>query len=237
MDENTPDVQDQNSRNQPEHSPRTWRACCLAPTLALALILIISIGASLYSPVTRKLGGKTAQPTDAATQALRDAFVEFGKKYFAIALKADRVNRVAFDALQAKVQGGGTLDQVHSAFRKAADANAQAAAELDALTIPTSLRSQDKLRLSIDSISQSFAMRHDVCMLLVQWNGDTKDQATADRYNSMGEKINKLTEDGLTYLGEAAKDNQLTSDDVRKFVPAEVGQSMQMNALPWRQIE
>jgi hypothetical protein len=235
MDENTPEVQDQNTPNQPEHSPRTWRACCLVPMLAAALVLIIVIGASLHSPMGRKLGDKAAPSTDAATQARREAFIQFGKDYFAIAIKADEVNRVAFDTLQAMVQGGGSLDQVHGAFRKAADANARAATDLKALPIPTSLRSQDKLRQSIDSISRSFAMRHDVCLLLVQWNGDTKDQATAMQYNAMGEKINKLTEDGLNYLGEAAKDNELTSDDVRKFVPEQVRQSMQMGALPWQQ--
>jgi hypothetical protein len=234
MDENTPEVQDQNTPNQPEHSPKIWRACCLVPTLAAALVLIIAIGASLHSPMSRGLGNKPAQPADASTQARREAFIGFGKKYFAIAMKADEVNRVAFDTLQAMVQGGGTLDQVHSAFRRAAGANARAAAELNALGIPASLKSQDKLKRSIDSISQSFAVRHDVCVLLVQWNGDTKDQATASRYNSMGEKINKLTEDGLNYLGEAAKDNQLTSDDVRRFVPEQVRQSMQLNALPWQ---
>src|SRR5665647_157441 len=107
MQENRPAEQDPNSPNvpnQPEHSSRTWRACCLVPTLALALILLIGVAASLYSPARRGAGrgSEGTQPGDQAVQARRDAFVQFGRRFFSIATKADDVSGDAFRAMQAK---------------------------------------------------------------------------------------------------------------------------------------
>ncbi len=231
MDEPRSDLDAQGNRNQPEHSPRVWRACCLVPTLAVALIFIIAIGASLRSPSRRMFGGPP-QPTDAASKARREAFISFGKAYFGVIQKAEQANQTAFEALQSKVQGNGSLETVHSTFRTAAGANARAAAELKALSIPQNLRSQDKIQASINSVSQSFLLRRDVCMLLVAWNGDTKDQRTVDKYNSLAEKVNSLTRDGLTQLADAARDNQVTQDDARKFLPS--SESMRMGAAPWQ---
>lgn len=233
MDENTPDPQNQDQRYQPEHSPRVWRACCLVPTLVAGLVLIIVVGAGLWSPV-RRMTGTTTAPSDPATKAQRESFVSFGKSFFAPIVVAEKANKAAFDALDANVQRGGSLDDVHARFRTAADANGRAATQLRALSIPPNLQSRDKIRKSIDLVSESFDVRRDVCLLLVAWNGDMNDRNTVDKYNGMAKRVNSLTQDGLRQLAEAARDNHLTEDDARRFLPAKMSQSMQMSASPWK---
>lgn len=228
MEENKPGEQDQNTAPQPEHSPRSWRSCCLAPALALGMILLIGAAAYLFSPAHRGVtGGPSSDPV---VQARRDAFVEFGKQYFAMADRADNANQAAFNALQAMTQPTGSIDAVHTAFQTASDANAQAASGFRTLNIPSNLVSQDKLQHSLDVVAQSYDKRREACDLMVVWNGDVNDKATSDKYNALAGDINRLTQDGMNSLGEAARDNQLTEDDVKKFLPATSGQSSLMSA-------
>lgn len=234
MDENAPagPEEQQAERNRSRYSKRVWVGCCLAPTLALALVLIIAIGASLYGPVTRRPA--TQRPTTNTTSAARKtAFIQFGKQFFATASEADEASEAAFRALQAKIRSNGTLEAVRATFARAAEANGQAAAQYRAMKVPPSLRSQDKLGLALDRIAKSYDTRRRVCLLMVSWNGDVNDEQTVSQYRSQAEEVNRLTREGLTYLSQAAQDNQLTDDDVRKFLPAMAAQSMMLDRSPW----
>ncbi len=232
MEENRPGEQErQEIEYRPTHSRRTWRACCLAPMLAVAALLILTVGAGLFGPGARLPQIGEQEVGDEAAQKRRETFVEFGRDYFAIVQKADRINEQAFSELQSLVQGSGSIEDMHAAFRKAADANSRASAELRALPVPQGLLSQSKLRQSVDMMSKAYAARKLACEVLAEWNGDVDDQVTAERYRRHVAEVNQLTTEGLRRLGEAAKDNGLTREDAEKFVPAT---AFRADVIPWR---
>ena len=203
----------------PTHSPRTWRTCCLAPAIAVGVILLLTVGAGLFSPQTRLLR-KQPGVQDKAMRERREAFIRFGRSYFAIARKADEFNEKGFRELDAVARGNGSIEDLHAAFRDAAEANGRAAAEFKMLIVPHTLQSRLKIRQSLNTMSMAYDARKRACEILVAWNGDTGDQATAEIYRRQVEEINRLTMEGLKYLGDAAGDNGLTRDDVQKFLPA-----------------
>ena len=204
----------------PMHSTRTWRACCLGPAIAVAAVLVLTIAAGLFSPRPRLQKTRQAGTGGRVAQQRRGEFVEFGKAYFAVARDADRFNEAAFGELDALTQGGGSIEQVRAAFRKAADADARASAEFEALPVPPNLLSRSKLRLSLDTMSKAYDARRRACETLATWNGDVNDRRTAETYRVQSEEVNRLTLEGLRHLGAAAADNELTTDDAGKFLPA-----------------
>lgn len=212
---------DQGFDGESRYSRRTWLTCCIAPSLAIGAILVLTIVASLFSPRQRvDLPTRREPPSTAPeTQQRRDEFVKFGKEYFAIAARADKYNEEGFAQLDKFMRGHSTIGNVHDAFAKAAKANSKAAKEFKALNIPDNLISKDKLRQSLDIMSDAYEARRRACEILVGWNGDMRDQTTAQRYSVQAEEINRLTLEGLQLLGAAADDNGLTRDDVEKFLP------------------
>lgn len=210
--------------------------------LAFAVLLILAVSAGLFSPRPRFPETREPAVQDKAAQERREAFIKFGQNYFAIAQKADRVNEQAFERLESMTRGSGSIQDVHAAFRKAAEANRAASAEFKALQVPMNLQSQSKLRQSLDTMSKAYDARGLACDILVEWNGDMNDRATAERYGRQVEEINRLTLEGLGYLREAADDNKLTKEDAQEFLPADVScDSYEMrdgafraDAIPWR---
>ena len=235
MEENRPEAQRPENRYRPTHSPRTWRACCLVPTIAVALVLIVAFSASLLSPVTRFARSTRTAPDGETAVGNRQAFIRFGRGYFAVADKADRESERAFKMLESTVKGTGSLNQVHDAFRKAAEANAQASEEFRALEVPSSLESQSKIRKSLGLLSDAYDGRRRICEMMASWNGDVDDRELTARYRTAAEDVNRLTIEGLKYLGEAAGDNQLTREDVEKFVPPAPTSAAMLDPSPWRQ--
>lgn len=209
---------------------RRWKACCLVPALALAAVLLFVVGGSLFSirPKPKQAPVRTKDTTE--------DFIRFGREFFAITRRADTASEQAFKALEAMLQGGGSIEDVHSAFREASTANAQASAEFKALAIPKSLQSQSKLRQSVDTMSRSYYARKLACDILVDWGGDLNDQEIAGRYRGQVEDINRLTQEGLSYLAEAARDNGITQDDARRFLPAAIFSEknpFEAAGIPW----
>ena len=202
------------------HSRRTWRACCLAPTIAAVVILLLAVGAGLLGPRPR-LPQTAEQPVRGeASEDRREAFMDFGKTYFAVAQRADKVSEQAFKELDALAQGGGSIEDVHAVFRNAADANEKASEEFKALPVPPTLLSQSKVRQSLDVMSEAYDARRRACEIIIAWDGDINDRSVAESYGRQAERINRLTLEGLRHLGAAAKDNGLTKEDAEKFLPA-----------------
>lgn len=219
MEENRPEEQKALRPDRPAYSTKTWRACCLAPTIAIAVIFVLTIAAGLYGPQPRLLRRPQPPVQGEANQQRREAFVQFGKVFFATAARADRLNQAAFQELNAYTRGSGSIEGVHAIFAKASSANSRAAAEFRKLAIPSGLQSQPKLRRSLDMMSESYNARRQACETILGWNGDLQDRVTADRYRQQAYEINQLTMQGLRLLGEAADDNGLTKDDSEKFIP------------------
>ena len=209
-------VMEEPSRPESAIRPRTWKACCLVPALAIGGVLLIVAGASLFSsrPALRR-------PSPAVSDTRKD-FVQFGKQFFAISQKADVVSENAFKVLQSEIRNKVSIEKVHSAFRRASDANRQASGEFKVLAIPPSLRSQSKLRQSVDTMSRSYYARKLACDILAAWDGNLDDQQTADNYRRQVEDINRLTQEGLSYLADAANDNGITQDDAKRFLPGAI---------------
>ena len=218
QDEGEPEAPDESA-----YPPRTWRTCCLAPLIAVSAILLLTVAASLFSPQPRRPSFTQNQQTQAQDKEAgrrREAFVQFGKVYFAIAAGADKYNEAGFRELDKMARGSASLNNVHSTFAKAGEANAKAAEEFKAVSIPANLRSRSRLRQSLDTMSNAYGTRRRACETIAGWNGDVNDQATAQIYRSHADEINRLTLEGLRYLGEAADNNGLTREDVEKFLPA-----------------
>lgn len=197
--------------------------------LALLAVLLIAAAAGLFSP---RPGSK---PNIAAET--REEFIQFGKDFFAIARKADQSSEQAFKALESMLQGGGSIEDVHSAFREASTANGQAANDFKGLEIPASLQSQSNLTKSVDAMSRAYYARKLACDILVDWNGDLNDQVIADKYTRQVQDINRLTQEGLALLANAARDNGITEDDASRFLPAAIlseESPFQSFAVPWR---
>lgn len=207
---------------QSAHSPRKWRSCCLAPLIAVFAILFFTAVAGLFSGRGRYVQRSPQPARDPAMQARREAFTQFGKDYFAIARKADVYNEAAFGELDKMAKGSGSIKRVNAAFSKAGEANTKAAGEFEALQVPQSLLSREKIRQSRDSMSESYKARSRACDILANWNGDTNDKSVAGRYGNEVQEINRLTMDGLRYLGEAANDNGLSRDDLRRFLSSDI---------------
>lgn len=205
-------------RFRPEHSTRTWRACCVAPIMATVILLVLAVTASLYD---RRTPGPSPSPSPSeANNARREDFIRFGKQYFAIAERADKVNERAFAEIERMAQGESSIEAVHEAFSAAAQANGQAAREYKELEIPDSLTSRSKISQSLDIISQAYDHRRRACEIVVGWNGDPQDSETAERYRVEAETVNRLTREALQHLGEAATANGVTREDVQRFVPS-----------------
>lgn len=202
------------------HNPRTWRACCLAPIIAIIALLVLSIGAGLYSPQPRFPQNNEPAADDPESLARRESFVGLGQSFFGIADRADKYNETAFQELDAFIRDNSTIDRVNASFAEAGIANTKAAEEYKALQIPENLLDQDGLRKSLDSMSESYNARRRACDILSTWNGDLEDEETANRYQKEVRDINRLTMDGLRQLGEAATTNGLTQEDVERFLPA-----------------
>ena len=201
------------------------------PTLALAALLIFVVAAGLFN---QRPGSRQ---TAVAPKVTHEEFILFGREFFAIATRADKASEEAFKALEAMIRGGGSIEQVHSAFQEASAANGRASDEFKVLEIPASLQSQPKLRQSVDTMSKAYYARKLACDIMVSWNGDLSDQQIADKYRRQVEDINRLTQEGLGYLAEAARDNDITQDDARRFLPAAIFSErspFQRNAVPWR---
>ncbi|MHB1000618.1 MAG: hypothetical protein ACYC27_15365 [Armatimonadota bacterium] len=231
---------DQQNDQQPEVNPpapestyssRKWRACCLAPTLALGVLLILTLGASLFSPRTRLPNFNPAPNGNANDPAKRQAFIQFGKDYFAVAKKADEPSEAAFKEMDAFVKGNSSIDNVHASFIEAAAANARASDEFRTISIPNNLSSQDKLRKSLDSISNSYDIRREACEILAVWNGDVRDSATSRKYTELSKQINDSTRESLRNMMEAARDNGLTMDDIKEFAPASFAVELEINNI------
>lgn len=221
----------------PAYSRTTWRACCLAPAIAVAALLILTVAAGLFSPRPRLPGIQQPGATDKATLARREAFVRFGREYFTIAAKADNLSEAAFSQTDAFVRRNGSLDEVHAAFLKAGQANAEASKAFENLAVPQELLSQSKVMNSLDATSKSYELRSRACRTMVDWNGDVKDHATAEKYRQQADEINRLTIEGLHKLGEAARDNGLTDEDARKFLPTQESLKASLfdgTAIPWQ---
>lgn len=202
----------------PACSSRTWRACCLAPAIAVGVVLILTVMAGLFGPQPRQ--PQTRPPDVSVEDTRRDVFIQFGKQYFAIAHRADTLNEAAFAQLEAFRRGDSSIGDARAAFRKAAEANARASAEFKRLSVPAALSSQSKLRQSLDTMSEAYDARRRACEIIAGWNGDLNDRTTLERYRQQVVEINRLTVEGLRRLGEASRDNGLTRDDSREFLPA-----------------
>ena len=216
---------------QSAHSPRKWKSCCLAPIIAVFAILIFTAVAGVFSGQGRYVQHSPQLANDPAMQARREVFTQFGKDYFAIARKADVYNEAAFGELDKMPKGNGSIKRVNDAFSKAGAANKKAAEEYNALRIPQGLLSREYIRKSIDSMSASYEARSRACNILANWNGDTNDKSVAGRYGNEVQKINSLTMDGLRYLGEAANDNGLSRDDLRRFLPSDIIRSWNVETM------
>lgn len=228
-DQNTPERRDI-PENQPdfgdrsEYSRTTWRACCMAPSIAIGVLLILTLGVGLLSTRGTRQPANRTNTRASASPEVRQAFIGFGKQYFAIADRADNQNEAAFKVLRSYAGGNNSIEEVHSAFRTATDGNRRASQEFKALRVPQQCTSREKMQRSLDTISRAYDARRRACETIVGWNGDANDQATADRYRKQAEEVNTLTREGLTYLGEAASENGLTADDVKKFLPSAMGE-------------
>lgn len=235
MTENTPEEQPVHpSEPESAHSTRQWRACCLAPTVALGLILIVVVAAGLFSPQPGQEDRAVVQ--EEVDPERREAFVAFGQTYFGIAKKADEVNERAFAEMEALAQGSGSIGRVHEVFLEAARANEVAVEDFKGIQIPGNLLSREKIRQSSDLMSQSYEQRRLACMTLAEWNGDFDDQQTAQEFGVRVEQVNRLTVEGLTQLADAARDNGLTDSDLDRMVPASLMDAarMWMGISPWR---
>ena len=209
------------------HSPRSWRACCLAPTVVLGVLLLFLVIAGVLTRADRPGNSVNVEATDAQ----REAFIEFGREYFAIAQQADRQNEAAFAELENFSRGDGDLERVHSVFEVAGMANSKAAEQFRALSIPSNLASREKIRSSLDVMAESYEARSRACAILADWNGDMEDRELTGKYRTEVESINKLTVEGLRQLGEAASDNGVGRDDIRRIVP---GGAMRTNMFDTR---
>jgi hypothetical protein len=233
MDENRPEGQNLDERFRPEHSPRTWRACCLAPTVAAALVLILAFGAGLLGPRTRFAAGRKDEEQRPDVEQRRQAFIELGQSCFEIADRADQTSEKAFGALERMVRKEGSLDQVHQAFKDASAANGRASTQFRSLPISPVLVSESKIRKSLDTLSQAYDGRRRICDMLVAWDGNVENRTVIARYQTEAEDVNRLTTEGLKYLGEAAGDNELTREDIEKFAPPAPETAGLFGAFPW----
>lgn len=202
----------------PAYSGGPWRACCLTSALAAIAILILTIGAGLFSPESPLRG--PPGDGDEANRERREAFVRFGREFFAITAEADTASEDAFRRLDAYFHGVGSIEDVHAAFREAADANRAASDGFGELSVPPELVSGEKIRQSLDTMSESYDTRRQACGTILAWDGDINDRATAERYRRQAEEISRLTTQGLNQLGEASRDNGLPNQDVRRFLPS-----------------
>ena len=234
MDEDRPEGTNLDERYRSEHSPRTWRACCLAPTIAAALVLILALGTGMLGTKARFAGGRRDDGSNPVIEQRRAAFIRLGQSCFEIADRADQASEKAFSRLESMVRGEGSLDDVHRAFREASKANGRASAEFSRLSVPPELISGSKIRKSLDTLSQAYDGRRKICDMLVTWDGDVNNKTVVARYQSAAEDVNRLTAEGLQYLGEAAGDNELTREDVEKFAPPSPETAGLFGALPWR---
>jgi len=232
--------QDEGEPGAPSESaypPRTWRTCCLAPLIAISAILLLTIGAGLFSPQARRPRspqGAETRDRDKEARQRREAFVRFCRTYFTIAARADRYNEAGFRELEKMAKGNGSLGDIHLAFARAGEANAKAAEEFKSAEIPSNLRSKSKLRQSLDTMSNAYDARRRACKTIAAWNGDVNDRATGQIYRSQAEEVNRLTLEGLRHLGAAADDNGLTKEDVEKFLPAARAKTFGADAIRLR---
>lgn len=214
MDENNPrnELHDADQRRRSEYSPRTWRGCCLAPTIALGLILIIAAVAGLNTR-SSFLNNRPSKTPDRKV-----VFQSFGKSYFYIASRADFETGRAFKELRAYADGKRSMAVVRQAFKRAADANARASTEFSQLTVPDTLASQEKIRHSVDTMAYAYRMRQAVCETVQSWNGKPSDGALLDKYALQTSQVKYLTEEGVGSFAEAAYANGLSSEDIRSLV-------------------
>ena len=215
MDENNND-----ERFRSRYSTRTWRGCCIVPILAVLGVLLLTFAAGLFNrPAPTPQPGGTTPST-----GQREAFVAFGKQFFAIAQAADQTNEQGFRELEKFSRQQGNAAGVKSAFRKAVLANHEAAQKYRNLRVPSGLAAQDKLRLAVAKIGQSFTAREQACEAIIRWADKPNDQDIAQEYAGHAQDVNTLTQDGLQAFAEAAKANGVTDKDVREFLPQNVQQ-------------
>lgn len=207
------------------YTRRTWRSCCLAPAIAVAVIFLLTVVAGLFGPEPRKGTSPAERPAADGKSSLerRQAFVRFGKQYFAIARKTDDLNEKAFVELERLGRGQGSPAKVKAAFRGAADANRLAAAQYKTLAVPAVLLAQEKCQDAMNTMSDAFEARRRACEIVVRWTDDTESQTLAGQYARHADEVNRLTAAGLAALGAAAEANGVTEDDVRRFLPASGG--------------
>lgn len=197
-------------------SPRIWRACCLAPVIAVALLLVFTISALMYTNRSRLLPWPASRPPEMAQR--RVAMAQFARDYFLTAKQADDAGGKALVELRMLASGNSTIERMHGAFQAAVGQNRRAAESFRAMEVPMNLYARDRLRQSLSQVAESYDARREACETMVGWSGDTSDRATAKRFRSQVERINALTESALIALHEAASDNGLTADDLRRVL-------------------
>lgn len=213
MDENSND-----ERFRSRYPTRTWRGCCIVPLVAVIGILLLTFAAGLFNRPAPD--AQQEDPSSGSPQ--REAFIAFGKQFFAIAQGADQTNEQGFRELERFSRQQGNADSVKSAFRKAAIANHEAAAKYERLRIPPELAARDKLRVAVEKVGQSFTEREQACEAVIRWADNPDDREIAQEYAQHAQNVNTLTQDGLREFAEAAQANGVTDEDAREFLPQNV---------------
>ena len=214
MDDNNND-----ERFRSRYTTRRWTGCCIVPILAVLAVLLLTFGAGLFNRPAL-----TPQPRDTAgpETSQRQAFIAFGKQFFAIAQAADKKNELGFREMEKFSQRQGDASGMKSAFRKAVLANHEAAEKYRSLRIPSGLAARDKLRVAVARIGQSFTAREQACETIIRWADKPNDQVIAQEYAGHAQDVNTLTREGLEAFADAAKANGLTDQDAREFLPDSV---------------
>lgn len=214
----------------PTHSTRAWRACCLVPTLAVFAILVFAVLASLNSTIDRTARKKATT----ATPQTRQEFMQFGRQYIGIAKGADGPSRDAFRILMAMRAGDASTENMHTAFKKASDANGRASEAFGSLDVPDGLVSRDLLISSARSMSKSYAARKRACDVLAAWNGDPNDKNTIRKYEREAKAIQTNADEGLRNFIQGATDNGLSENDMKDLVQAQESMGLpKIGAWKW----
>lgn len=217
MDENNGD-----QRFQSRYSTRTWKGCCVVPLVVTIGLLLLTFGAGLFDRPARTPSAPGTPPDSRNPQE----FIRFGKAFFAIAQGADKLNEQGFKELDKFTRHQRNAAGLKSAFRKASLANHEAAAGYRRLEIPDSLAAQDKCRLAVDRIGESFRARERACETIIRWADDSNNQDIAREYAKHATNINTLTQEGLAAFAEAAQANEVTGEDAREFLPEAIRQKV-----------
>ncbi|MDI6828820.1 MAG: hypothetical protein QME62_10080 [Armatimonadota bacterium] len=194
-----------------------WRACIIVPIAAVLAILILTVVASVFGPPPN-VNDRSPQTSHAVLER-RQAFIEFGQKFFEIALKADQVNENAFAELGKLSRGEGDLSRIQRAFLDASVANKNASSEYKAIVIPNVLVSKNLIRKAANTMSDAYAARSRTCDIVVLWTSSPSNKDIARDYSYQVARINELTMESLRMLAAAAEDNGLTTADLRQFLP------------------